>query len=119
MLMQVNAFCNTHYQTDYTLHSASKARWIWRQSTEANLCVGIIILEVSLRLSFFNLWLFRALQQQEVNNFSSSDGESVQSYTANYWPGMHTTAPLVLYVNAGFFKDAKEKTSIFSRAALI
>ncbi len=35
---------------------------------------------------------------------------SLQNYTANYWPGMHTTA-LSVHVNADF--------SVFIRAALV
>ncbi len=29
---------------------------------------------------------------------------SLQSYTANYWPGVHTTGLLVVHVNTDFFK---------------
>ncbi len=79
-----------------------------------------IISEVKLQLNFFNLWLLRADQQQEVNTFGSSDHMSLQMYTAYYWPGMHTTALLVVNRNTDiFFKRCKEKTSISSRAALV
>ncbi len=72
-------------------------------STEANLSARAIILEVKLWLNFFSLWLLRAQQQQEGNNVSSSSGMSLQKYTANYRPGMHTTALKALNVNADFF----------------
>ncbi len=41
---------------------------------------------------------------------------SLQSNTANYRPGMHTTA--LFRANAGFLKQGKD-FSVFSRAALI
>ncbi len=85
-----------------------------------NLSVSRIILEFKLHLNFFHSWLLRASQQQEVNDFSSLEGMSLQSYTANYWPSMHTTAFCVLRVKTDFFvKNAKERLSIFSEAALV
>ncbi len=79
-------------------------------SIEANLSVHSGILEVNLRLDFFNLGPLRASQQQEVNNFGSCDGMSLQTYTANYWPGTCTTAFLVVRT---YFEDAKERPFCF------
>ncbi len=39
---------------------------------------------------------------------------SLQTDTADYWPVMHTTAPSIVHVNAGFFKRCKGKTLTFS-----
>ncbi len=53
----------------------TKGRWIimivywnWIGLLNRQICVRSI-LEVKLRLNIFNLWLFRAQQQQEVNKF--------------------------------------------------
>ncbi len=46
---------------------------------------------------------------------SSSDVMSLQSYTADYWPGMNTTALSVVHVNADFFKDVKERLPVLVR----
>ncbi len=56
----------------------------------------------------------RAQQQQEVNNFGSSNSMSLQTYAADYWPGMHTTALWVVLVNADIFWRQKGKTFLFS-----
>ncbi len=34
---------------------------------------------------------------------------SLQTYTADCWPGMHTAALLVVHVNMAFFQDTKER----------
>ncbi len=57
MLEQVSAFCSRHEQT---LMKHSTVHWKWQQSVEVNLSVHSIILEVKLRLNFFNLRLQRA-----------------------------------------------------------
>ncbi len=67
-----------------------------------NLSVRNIIVEVNPWLNFFNLWLLRAQQQQEVN-FSSFDGMSLQTFTADYWPGAHTAALLVVRIKVDIF----------------
>ncbi len=92
------------------MHSAGQT---WRQTVEARLRVRGIILEVKLQLDFFNLWLLRAQQQQEVNNTGSSDGLSLQSYTSEYWPGMHTAALSVVRVNMDIFWRHKGETFPF------
>ncbi len=73
------------------------------QTIEAHLSVHSIISEVNLRLNFFNLWLLRGKQQQEVNNFGSSDVLSLQTYDAYYWPGMLTAALSDVRVNNDIF----------------
>ncbi len=98
--------CFLQYQTPIW-HSAPKESQIWWQSIEAKLSAHWIILEIKLQLNFSGLWLLKAQQQQEVN--FKQPWWSLQSYTADFRPCMHTTVLLVVHVNADFFKDAKER----------
>ncbi len=59
------------------------------------------------------------IQQREVNNFGNFQWYVIETYTANYQPGMHTTAFSVVHVSTDFFKDKEEDFSVFSRAVLI
>ncbi len=98
MLAQVNAFRSSLCQT-LMKHSAVHQKQVKYDDS----LVRRRILEVSLQLNFIYLWLFRAQQQQEVNNFGSSDRLPLQTYNADYWPGVHTTALSVVRVNADIF----------------
>ncbi len=52
---------------------------------------------------FLLLVAAEGLAAQGANNFGSSDSMSLQTYAAVYWPGMRTTALLVVCVNADIF----------------
>ncbi len=87
------------------------------QSIEVNLSVCSIILDVNYWLNFVNLWPLSAQQRQEEDNLGSSEGMSLKTYSANYWPGMHTTGLSVVHVNADILKTQRKDFSIFRWAA--
>ncbi len=51
---------------------------------------------------------------------TAADGMSLQTYTANFQPGTHTTALSVVHINTDFFlKMQMEDFCFFRRAALV
>ncbi len=68
------------------------------------------ILGVKLRLNFFHLWLLIAATG---NKPLLSDGMSLQTYAANYWPGMPTTALSLVHLNWDIYWKRKGKTFPF------
>ncbi len=103
MLAKVNAFRSSHYETQQCTQSKSDITTVYW----GKLSVPVIILEV-------NLWLPLAQQQQEVNNFGSPGSRpmSLQTYNANYQPGMHTAAFSVVCLGADFLRH-KGETFLF------